>query len=205
MSNATDSEHVADQPLSLHPRLQVIAALLADARSELLAAALDIPASLRTVRPEPDRWSAAEIVAHLAMAEDGSGRVFSKGAKAIRESGAPPEEATFSERDAQSMLESFDRFGVRARLQKIDAPSMVMPAESPDFDEACQAIEATRVRLLHAMQQASGLALATYSALHPRLGDMNLYEWLLLIARHEQRHVLQLQEIRQHFADEYDA
>jgi hypothetical protein len=80
-----------------------------------------------------------------------------------------------------------------------------MPAEAPDFDEACQALVATRARLLQAMQQASGLALATFSAPHPRLGDMNLYEWLLLIARHEQRHVLQLKEIRQHFADEYDA
>jgi uncharacterized damage-inducible protein DinB len=188
----------------MHPKLEMIAALLVEARAELLDAARDIPAALRKVRPAPDRWSAAEVVAHLAMVEDGSGRLFSKGVKEVRQSGAPPEDASSSEADAQAMLDAFDRFGVRARLRKIDAPPVVMPAESPDFDEACQALEATRARLLNAMQQASGLALATYSAPHPRLGDMNLYEWLLLIARHEQRHVLQLKEIRQHFADEYD-
>jgi uncharacterized damage-inducible protein DinB len=205
VSDATGTTRAVDPNVSLHPRLQVIAALLDEARAEMLEAARDIPPALRAVRPSPDRWSAAEVVAHLAKVEDGSGRLFSKGAKVVRESGAPPEDANFSERDAQAMLEAFDRFGVRARLRKFDAPSVVMPAEAPDFDEACQALVATRARLLQAMQQASGLALATFSAPHPRLGDMNLYEWLLLIARHEQRHVLQLKEIRQHFADEYDA
>ncbi len=205
MSDASASAPATAQPLSMHPRLELIARLLAEARAELLDAAREIPAALRTVRPSPDRWSAAEVVAHLAKVEDGSGRLFSKGAKAVRESGAPLEAEQFTPSDAEAMLADFDRFGVRARLRKFDAPSVVMPAEAPDFDEACQALEVTRARLLQAMQQASGLALSTFSAPHPRLGDMNLYEWLLMIARHEQRHVLQLKEIRQHFADEYDA
>ena len=72
---------------------------------------------------------------------------------------------------------------------------MVQPAEQPDFDEAMRALEESRARLLDAMQKASGLALGSVTAPHPRLGTLTVYEWLLMIARHEERHAEQVREI----------
>ncbi len=193
--HATEAEST-----SLHPRLAALAVELEHARRELLEAAHDIPRAARASRPAPDRWSAAEVLEHLVKVEDQSGRLFSVGARQLRESGAQAE----TDDDARPIIEGFARFRVDTRLRVIDAPATVAPGADASFDAAIEALSATRARLLQSMQKASGLALSTASAPHPRLGPLTLYEWLLMIARHEQRHAGQLREIRATFAEEYD-
>jgi len=185
---------------ALHPRLAALAAVLDEARRELLDAAHEIPPAARTARPTPDRWSAAEVLEHLAKVEDQSGRLFSVGARGLRESGATHEQ----DNEASAIIEGFSRFRVDTRLRAVEAPEMVAPSADANFDAALIALAATRARLLASMHKASGLALSEASAPHPRLGPLTLYEWLLMIARHEQRHAGQLREIRATFAEEYD-
>ncbi|MDB4886632.1 MAG: hypothetical protein JWN79_2070, partial [Gemmatimonadetes bacterium] len=42
---------------------------------------------------------------------------------------------------------------------------------------------------------ADGLALQSVRHAHPRLGDIDLYQWILFIGQHEARHVPQVAEI----------
>lgn len=194
------TEHATDTPAAeLHPRLAALALELEHARRELLDAAHEIPRSVRATRPAPDRWSAAEVLAHLVKVEDQSGRLFSVGARRLRESGAAEEQDT----DAAPIIDGFARFRVDARLRVVAAPDMVAPDADASFDEAIAALAATRARLLESMRKASGLALSSASAPHPALGPLTLYEWLLMIARHEQRHASQLREIRATFSEEH--
>lgn len=180
---------------ALHPRLEALVQELATARRELLEAAHAVPAAQRMVRPAPDQWSVAEVLDHLVKVESSSGRLFSVQSRQLRANGAPTE----TETEIASIVTPYVRFGMETRARRVDAPDMVAPAADVDFDATVTALETSRARLLLALREADGLALGTVSVPHPRLGVLTLYEWLLTIARHEQRHVLQLHDIRDAF------
>ena len=46
--------------------------------------------------------------------------------------------------------------------------------------------------LRSAIADADGLALGLIMHPHPVVGDINLYEWILFVGLHEQRHVRQI-------------
>lgn len=181
----------ADAGAPRHPILAALVHELAIERTRMLEAAMRVPVATRNVRPAPDRWSAAEVLMHLVKVEASSGKLFSVHARQLRESGAPPETSV----DAHGIIEGFTRFPLHTRTRMIEAPAIVQPDAHCDFDDAVAALEASRARLLEAITKADGLALGSVSAAHPRLGPLTMYEWLLMIARHEARHAEQLDEI----------
>ena len=179
------------QDQALHPVLAAIVVELTHERNGLLAAADRIPVHLRHTRSAPDRWTAAEILAHLAKVEASSGKLFSVHARALREANAPLDTTS----DAATIVADFARFPLLVRSRRITAPDMVTPDADADFDTARLQLESSRAHLLEAIYKANGLPLGSVSAPHPRLGSMTMYEWLLMIARHEARHVEQLREL----------
>ncbi len=176
---------------SLHPILSAIVRELEREREAMLAVAHSIPVAHREVRPAPDRWTAAENLSHLAMVEQSSGKLFSVLARQLREAGAPPETSS----DAPTVIDAFTRFSVQLRNDRFQAPDRVAPVENASFDESLSLLTESRARLLDAINKANGLPLGSVSAPHPRLGNITLYEWLLMIARHEARHADQLREL----------
>jgi hypothetical protein len=178
-------------PVPRHPILAAIVAELTEERRRLLAAAARVPAPWREAAPAAGRWSGAQVLGHLAKVEASSGRLFSVHAKQLRESGPPPETAT----DARAVIDAFAVHPVQRRDRPVLAPELVHPDPGVTFDEALVALEASRGRLLEAIAKADGLPLGSVRATHPRLGPLTMYEWLLMIARHEARHVGQLDEL----------
>ncbi len=181
----------APEAAPLHPVLAAIVAELTRERVALLEACALVPDTLRETRPAPDRWSAAELMAHLAKVEMSSGRLFSVHARQLREANAPLDTSS----DAQDIIARFERFPMISRSRPIPAPEMVLPDADVTFEDARLQLEASRARLLEAVFKANGLPLGSVSAPHPRLGALTMYEWLLMIARHEARHADQFREI----------
>ncbi len=177
--------------LPLHPILEAVVEELARDRATLLEAAARVPADRRAQAPAPGRWSAAQVLSHLVKVESSSGRLFSVHARRLREAGGPAESST----DAATVIDRFARFPLPSRARPVEAPEMVAPDDTMSFDDALLALAESRSRLLDAIGKANGLALGTVSAPHPRLGELTMYEWLLMIARHEVRHAAQLDEI----------
>ena len=54
-------------------------------------------------------------------------------------------------------------------------------------------LASSREGLRHAMAEAEGWALEKVVALHPRLGTIDMYQWLLFLGHHERRHLAQLE------------
>jgi hypothetical protein len=174
----------------MHPRIQELFTVLDARRSELRAAVDAVPADLRGVRPAADRWSAAEVVEHLAMVEGRMARgIFARRIEEARANGAPPE------RETRPIAPSFDEAGILDRTQRHAAPDAVVPAGTKDIDAAWADLQEARARLLATLSSADGLALGEIRHAHPTLGDMNLYQWALWIAGHEARHAAQIREI----------
>ncbi len=170
-------------------RLTELAEYADATRAALLGVARAIPAGRFTERPAIGRWSAAELLEHLARVESGCARVIAKRAAGARDAGVG------AEREESSMLGALDGRGVTDRSRKLTAPEIVAPAGGFTRQGAFDALTASRTELERAIAGADGLALGEVRHTHVVLGELDLYQWILFVAQHERRHLQQLEEI----------
>jgi hypothetical protein len=128
---------------------------------------------------------------HLYRVENGSARLVEKRAIEARAAGHPAETET------STMLGALDGTGMTDRSRKLVAPERVAPTAGWTRAQALESLARSRATLHEGMRAADGLALCTVRAPHPRLGEIDLYQWILFIGQHEARHVPQAAEIVQ--------
>ena len=147
-----------------------------------------LPRETLTVRTSDDGWTIAQILEHLAIVEDGSGRLFSKMLKNAEASGE-------RESDSSSVLGVNDQYSIATSNARITAPEHIRPTAGLSPEESMMRLDASRERLKAAMRRASGLALGKVSTPHPAFGPFSAYQWLLSTAQHERRHMRQIRRI----------
>ncbi|MBL0940075.1 MAG: DinB family protein [Gemmatimonadaceae bacterium] len=168
---------------ALHPRIAEVIGALADAQDEMSAALASVPAHLVNAQPSPGAWSVAQIVDHLAIVEDGSGRVVSK---LIKMSG------DVQEANTDPIGPTITRFQMWNPALRIEAPDMVVPSATADFAQATERQATARQRLIATLMEASGRAIGEHTFPHQVFGPLNGYQWALFIAEHQRRHLLQI-------------
>lgn len=172
----------------LHPRITEVVDALEDAHRELVDVLTNIPPDRRDEHEVVGRWTIAQHVEHLAIVEDGAGRLMSKLIKQVEASGA-------RETEQSSLLSSLDRFRTWTVVRPVEAPEFVKPKDGLSTSDALSRLTASRERMIAVLQRASGLALATVSAPHPLVGQLNVYQWGLITAHHQRRHIEQIRAI----------
>lgn len=171
----------------LTQRLAEIVEYIQAARVELENFVQSVPDALSQQRPAPDRWSVADNLEHLALIEDGCGRMISNIVKQVRAEGSPPEP------DSSSLLDCLDQYQIPSATRTVPAPDRVQPTSNVPVQLSMQNLRQARARLLQAVHDASGLDLTRGSVPHPLFGPFNGYQWLLLLGQHERRHMRQMQ------------
>ena len=169
----------------MHQRLSEIRDHVDAQRSALLAAASAVPRERWTERPGPDQWSLVELLEHLYKVEHGCARLIAKEAASARAAGHP------METDTRSVLGTLDAFALRDRTERRKAPERVAPGGGWTPDQACDQLSASRAELHDAIRVADGLALGGIHQTHARLGELDLYGWILFVGEHEARHTQQ--------------
>ncbi len=139
-------------------------------------------------KPGPNRWSIAETVEHVIVAETGSGKLLR--GKLIREEATP--ELIETARDGYARVDRrlLKREGV------FQAPDFVLPTgrwTTPD--EMSAAFNETRQATLEFLR-ATALDLTRFVAPHPALGPLNGDSWLYFLIRHCTRHIDQIDEAK---------
>lgn len=175
----------------MHPRLSEIATYVDAQRSALLAAAGELPEASWPTRPAPDQWSVSDVCEHLHRVERGSARLIAMRAAEARAAGHA------AEVEVSSLMQCLDFASLTDRSRRFDAPARVAPEGGWTRADALTALAESRRDLHSAIAAADGLALQGVRHAHPRLGEIDLYQWLLFIGQHEARHVLQVAEIVQ--------
>lgn len=171
--------------------------MLTRGRAALLAAVASVPADQLERRPSPDGWSVAEVLDHLQAVESGSARLLAKRLLRAREAGIGPETETSSVLDC---LADRDIVGGPPRV----APELVRPREGATAEQALEGLQAAREALLDVLREGDGLALGQVTAIHPVLGEIDLYRWVTFVAQHEERHERQLRAIGAALAERAD-
>jgi hypothetical protein len=138
--------------------------------------------------PAPDRWCVAELVEHLSIVESGVVRVLERLLSNVDESGAAAP-GTFEPVSVEEFVE-------RSRGVKLEAPDRVRPTGLPLADSLARLKDSRAA--LHALRpridRADGRALRFP---HPAWGPLDLYQWLLFVGAHEDRHLAQIEALKQ--------
>jgi hypothetical protein len=164
-------------------KLDSILDCLTKAQTGLLSAADSVPAEEWTIRPSEEKWSAAELVAHLIMVERA---VIGK---ADRVAQKPPKRVSLLKRIHIPMAL------VESRWIRRKSPVPVEPDMLRDKEEMLAELRTVRERSLAFLEETRGRNLGEYCWAHAALGTLSAYEWMQFIASHEVRHTKQMREI----------
>jgi len=135
----------------------------------------------------PDRWSPAEIVEHLALAENLLGdRIL-----AIAESPALPPEARPKLKDDAIRMAITNR-----QAKRFQAPERLQPSGHFASGREALAEFLRRRAALIAWARETGDDLRARAAELPILGPIDGYQWMLFVGAHCERHSLQLDEVK---------
>jgi hypothetical protein len=165
------------------PSLDAIQGKLGRAQTVFFRAADAIPRELWQSKPRTEEWSAAELVAHLVMVE----RAILGGADRITQK--TPKYIPFLKRL------HFPLWLVESRVVRRKSPIPLDHGLIGDKEEMLAELRAVRERTLAFMEETAKRDLSSYRWPHAFLGMLNIYEWIEMIAAHEQRHTKQMREI----------
>jgi hypothetical protein len=172
----------------MHPTLAELTGELARVRASLTNIVRSTPAEKFDHKPRSGGWSGTGIIQHLGTVEGmATKRLEGLFAEALAGgmAAAPA---------ADSWLHSLDRFDILDRSKPILAPERAHPAPDAQLAPSWASLHSVRERLLRAVATVDGRDLTAVSAPHPVFGALNGYQWILAVAKHEERHLSQLRE-----------
>lgn len=146
------------------------------------------PETVRTV-VDGEKWSIGQIVEHIAIVEEGIGRLCSSLLKKARDEGSQTTDG----------VELSDRFveATQASLtKKLAAPETVHPSGDPAAVSIAASIErlnesGRRIAKLEPLFEQFNSTSHTFP--HPHWGKMTAGEWLSILGAHKYRHIAQIQ------------
>ena len=164
--------------------------LLARTRLALRGAVEGVAYDEAVWKPGPGRWSILEYVEHLAVSDDGLVALVTRIMAQTATPETPDERAV---RDARIRATPIPRGANRA-------PEALLPGgKYADLDEAMRAFEAARDRTIQFTGAVEG-DLRSHFSIHPVLGPLDAYQWLLGNARHVETHSAHIRELRELWA-----
>lgn len=152
------------------------------AQQDMLNVLDAIPVSQRDAMPARGGWTITAIVEHLAIIEDGAGRLLSNLIKQVKDT---------PETETDAIEPTLEHFQLWNPTRRIEAPDFVRPKGELSLMTRSHVSPLARARMIERFQ-ASGCALGTVTYPHPVLGPLTGYQWALVTAQHQRRHLLQI-------------
>jgi len=157
---------------------------LQQTQGDLLAAVSGLSDAQMKFKPAPDRWSVAEVLEHITLAED---FIFNNVTANVMKAGAGP--ASRDVAKADSMVLAI----VPDRSSKRQAPPPLVPTDRWTPPEAIDQFQRSRAKTIAFMEGTPDLR--AHVADSP-LGSLDAYEWLLFTGAHSARHTKQILEVK---------
>jgi hypothetical protein len=155
---------------------------LAETREQYCRLAQSLSRTQLHHRPAPDRWSVAEALEHIIVVE---GRVFDRIGAALQQ---PPRASESAMQDEHLVQLTAGRTG------KLKAPEPLIPSGRWPEDRLLEEFERVRGRCVE-FARTTNIDLRQHGFPHPFFGDLDCYQWLLLVPAHCRRHLAQAEEV----------
>ena len=158
--------------------------LLRETRERFLRSFAGVSDEQSRKRPAEGCWSVLDTVEHMALAETFMLETLTQ-RRRPRPAGAPNREALILERAAD-------------RSNRFESPELARPTgRFPTLEAAKKQFETSRAGAISFVEESKEDLRATeVTHPHPRVGDVSAYEMLIIIAKHAERHALQIDEIK---------
>jgi DinB superfamily len=173
------------------PKTQALVERLASDRQALESAVAGLEAEQSEHRPEEGSWSVSDILHHLALSEEATGKLTTLFLKRAHEEKISPDPDPEG-----SVVDSIDSVVAGADERRARAPDRVTPRSSIPSSEALARLASSRERLLSNLEALSAFDLTALRFPHPFFGELDGYQWLLVTAWHERRHTRQIERIK---------
>lgn len=174
----------------MNQKIQEIINNIEAARSNVYAAVNDLTQTQLDFKPSPGEWSIGEILSHLQTVEKGLPKLYSMLLKKAEDAGLKPDST------AQSWLDSLDQFQLDIVQERMPAPERVLPQTGLSKTELLDSLKQSRQAVIDAASQIGDYDLSEVKFPHPFLGEINFYQWILFVGKHEQRHLSQIAGIK---------
>ena len=179
-------------PLEKSDRERTLSELHAS-RKQFLDAITGLSQAQWTYKAGPDRWSIAEVAEHIIAAEDYIGNLATKQIMT-----APADSARAEQRKPALAKMDEGLLGMlRDRGQKATAPGEIVPKGIYKMPkDAADAFKAAREKTLEYVRTTNDALRDHFATPFPGF-EMDGVQALLMIAGHNERHVLQMLEVKQ--------
>jgi len=170
-------------------KLEELLSYLDSTRAALIATARDMNPSFAQIRPRDGMWSAADNLAHLALVEGNVVALMTKSIAEARAAGIGPDTS-----DA-SFMSSLDRWKLPENEMKVIAPVRITPTPDNErtVDDSLASLVMSRERLRDVLTGNCDVDLGAIKRPHPLLRELDIYQWALFVAQHEERHRRQIE------------
>lgn len=176
----------ADAKLTKEERAKAVK-MLKDSEERTIDALEKLTDEQLKFKPAPNKWSVLEVAEHISLAED---EIFG-GVKGAIAAGVNPDwEAKTKGKSA------FLEKALLDRSHKVQAPEKLVPQGKMSREEVIAKLKEVRGKTIR-FTQTTRLPLKSYTFDHPApiFGTLSAYQWLELIALHNMRHNLQIDEV----------
>ena len=158
---------------------------LEQTRDGVVAATKGLSDAQMKFKPAPDRWSVAETLEHIALAED---FLMQNVTEKIMKAPAGAADRDTAKIDAMVLAMIPDR------SHKAQAPPELVPTGRWSPSETLDHFLKSRARTIAFLKSTPDLR--EHVADSPIGQPMDAYEWLLFIAAHSERHTKQIDEVK---------
>jgi hypothetical protein len=199
-------------------RLQRSVEKIASERTRLLAATQGLSPEQADFHATEGAWSISEIVQHVGLAETGLRDIVKKVLQADRPVyrvsydelpitiKGVPETLTRLGFELMSPFSFMARFAPRQIAPFVIANPIIKAKAAPQAEprrrmtlaDAIAFLAEVRESTMQLVQGVKGKDLSRFQLVHPLLGQQDLYGTLELIASHDHRHILQIEDVKRH-------
>lgn len=176
----------------MHHELQQIVDYIEATRDILNAKSRLLSQPQLDFRPSPEAWSVGETLDHLCKVESGVVRMLMNCQTAVRANLVPTLSDSFELRAVWTTLDSLP---IERVTRRVKSPASVTPDYGIEKSILTAQMDASRRRLRETLENLKDYDLTSIDFPHPFFGAWNMYNWLLLIGKHERRHLAQIEAV----------
>lgn len=166
-----------------------------EARARLLSSVEALTAGQHSFRPDPARWSIADIIEHLSLVEGQIARLLHVVLAKAEAAGVTRPEGSESQPFAAPV--SIDEHLEPLRDRKLQSPDKARPSGTLTLSDSLIRLKESRAALHNLRPRLERIDGAALRYPHPVAGPINAYQWLLFVGSHEDRHRRQIEALKQ--------